>query len=62
MASPRMGSGSFATPSPHSFASPRLDPSIEQPYIFMGKILENADDLMPQVLASYADWTVCGAR
>jgi tetratricopeptide (TPR) repeat protein len=36
----------------------KMDPSIEQPYIFMGKILENAGDLMPQVLASYADWTV----
>lgn len=34
----------------------RLDPSIEQPYIFIGKILENADDLMPQVLATYAAW------
>src|SRR5208283_2443081 len=32
----------------------RLDPSIEQPYIFIGKILENAEDLMPEVLASYA--------
>ncbi len=36
----------------------KMDPSIEQPYVFMGKILENADDLMPKVLASYADWTV----
>jgi Flp pilus assembly protein TadD len=34
-----------------------LDPSIEQPYVFIGKILENADDLMPQVLARYAAWT-----
>jgi len=34
----------------------RLDPSIEQPYIFIGKILENAEDLMPEVLASYAAW------
>jgi tetratricopeptide (TPR) repeat protein len=34
----------------------RLDPSIEQPYIFIGKILENADDLMPEVLSRYAVW------
>jgi tetratricopeptide (TPR) repeat protein len=34
----------------------QLDPSIEQPYVFMGKILENADDLMPQVLSRYAAW------
>ncbi|MGA7413302.1 MAG: tetratricopeptide repeat protein [Bryobacteraceae bacterium] len=34
----------------------RLDPSIEQPYIFIGKILENADDLMPEVLSTYAAW------
>lgn len=35
----------------------RLDPSIEQPYVFIGKILENADDLMPEVLSRYAAWT-----
>ena len=34
----------------------RLDPSIEQPYVFIGKILENADDLMPEVLSTYATW------
>ena len=34
----------------------RLDPLIEQPYVFMGKILENADDLMPEVLERYAAW------
>jgi tetratricopeptide (TPR) repeat protein len=34
----------------------RLDPSIEQPYVFIGKILENADDLMPEVLSRYALW------
>jgi tetratricopeptide (TPR) repeat protein len=34
----------------------RLDPSIEQPYIFIGRILENADELMPDVLVSYAAW------
>jgi Flp pilus assembly protein TadD len=33
-----------------------LDPSIEQPYIFIGKILENAGDLMPEVLSRYAAW------
>lgn len=36
----------------------QLDPSIQQPYVFMGKILENADDLMPQVLSRYAAWEV----
>lgn len=34
----------------------RLDPSIEQPYVFMGKILENAEGLMPEVLAAFAAW------
>ena len=34
----------------------RLDPSIEQPYVFIGKILENAEGLMPEVLAAYAAW------
>jgi len=34
----------------------RLDPSLEQPYVFIGKILENAEDLMPDVLATYAAW------
>ncbi len=34
----------------------RLDPSIEQPYLFIGRILENADDLMPQVISAYAAW------
>jgi Flp pilus assembly protein TadD len=34
----------------------RLDPSIEQPYVFIGKILENAEDLMPEVVATYAAW------
>jgi Flp pilus assembly protein TadD len=33
-----------------------LDPTIEQPYIFIGKILENAGDLMPEVLSRYAAW------
>jgi Flp pilus assembly protein TadD len=34
----------------------QLDPSIEQPYIFIGKMLENADDLMPAVLSTYSAW------
>jgi Flp pilus assembly protein TadD len=34
-----------------------LDPSIQQPYVFIGRILENADDLMPRVLTRYAAWT-----
>lgn len=33
-----------------------LDPSIEQPYIFIGRILENAGDLMPEVLSRYSAW------
>jgi Flp pilus assembly protein TadD len=33
-----------------------LDPSIAQPYVFIGKILENAGDLMPEVLSRYAAW------
>jgi Flp pilus assembly protein TadD len=39
-----------------------LDPSIQQPYVFMGRILENADDLLPAVLSRYAAWTAAEPR
>ncbi len=34
----------------------RLDDSIEQPYVFLGRILEHAGKRLPEVIASYAAW------
>ena len=34
----------------------RLDPSVEQPYVFLGRILEHAGGRLPEVVASYAAW------
>jgi tetratricopeptide (TPR) repeat protein len=34
----------------------RLDDSIEQPYVFLGRILEHAGDRLPEVIAAYAAW------
>ena len=34
----------------------RLDPSVEQPYVFLGRILEHAGGRLPEIIASYAAW------
>ncbi len=34
----------------------QIDPSVEQPYVFIGRILDQAGDLMPEVLSRYAAW------
>jgi tetratricopeptide (TPR) repeat protein len=34
----------------------RLDDTIEQPYVFLGRILEHAGGRLPEVIASYAAW------
>jgi tetratricopeptide (TPR) repeat protein len=34
----------------------RLDDSIEQPYVFLGRILEHAGERLPEVVAFYAAW------
>lgn len=34
----------------------RLDPTVEQPYLFLGRILEHAGGRLPEVIASYAAW------
>ena len=34
----------------------RLDPTVEQPYVFLGRILEHAGSRLPEVIASYAAW------
>jgi tetratricopeptide (TPR) repeat protein len=33
-----------------------IDPSIEQPYVFMARILPQAGDRLPQVVAAFAAW------
>lgn len=37
-------------------AAIRLDDSIEQPYVFLGRILDHAGERLPQVIAAYAAW------
>lgn len=34
----------------------RLDSSIEQPYLFLGRLLEHAGERLPEVIASYSAW------
>jgi tetratricopeptide (TPR) repeat protein len=34
----------------------RLDPTVEQPYVFLGRSLEHAGGRLPEVIASYAAW------
>ena len=34
----------------------RLDDTVEQPYVFLGRILEHAGARLPEVIASYAAW------
>jgi tetratricopeptide (TPR) repeat protein len=34
----------------------RLDPTVEQPYLFLGRILEHAGGRLPEIIASYAAW------
>jgi Tfp pilus assembly protein PilF len=33
-----------------------LDPSVEQPYVFMGRILDQGGDRLPRIVAAYAAW------
>ena len=33
-----------------------LDPSVEQPYVFLGRLLDHAEDRLPRILAAYAAW------
>jgi len=34
----------------------KLDPSIEQPYVFLGRMLEQAGDRLPEITAAYSAW------
>lgn len=34
----------------------KIDPTIEQPYVFMAKILDHAADRMPEIAAVYSAW------
>lgn len=34
----------------------RLDPSVEQPYVFLARILDQAGDRLPRIVAAYAAW------
>ena len=34
----------------------RLDPSVEQSYVFLGRILDQAADRLPEILDAYAAW------
>ena len=34
----------------------RLDGSVEQPYVFLGRILDHAGERLPRVIAAYAAW------
>ena len=34
----------------------KLDTSVEQPYVFLGRILEHAGPRLPEVIAAYAAW------
>ena len=34
----------------------RLDPSLEQPYVFLARILDQAGDRLPRILDAYAAW------
>ena len=34
----------------------RLDDTVEQPYVFLGRILEHAGARLPEVIAAYAAW------
>jgi len=33
-----------------------LDPSVEQPYVFLARLLDQAQDRLPRVVAAYAAW------
>ena len=39
-----------------SCASPRIDASVQQPYVFLARILGQAGDRLPQVVAAFAAW------
>ncbi len=34
----------------------QLDPSVEQPYVFLARILDHAGDRLPRIVAAYAAW------
>ena len=34
----------------------RIDPSIEQPYVFLARMLDQAGDRLPRIVAAYAAW------
>jgi tetratricopeptide (TPR) repeat protein len=34
----------------------RIDPSIEQPYVFLARMLDQAGDRLPRIVAAYASW------
>lgn len=34
----------------------RIDPSIEQPYVFLARMLDQASDRLPRIVATYAAW------
>ena len=34
-----------------------LNPSVEQPYLFLGRLLPQAGEHLPQIMKSYEDWT-----
>jgi len=34
----------------------RIDPSIEQPYVFLARMLDQAGDRLPRIVAAYATW------
>jgi tetratricopeptide (TPR) repeat protein len=33
-----------------------LDPSVEQPYVFLARLLDQAEDRLPRIVAAYAAW------
>lgn len=39
-----------------------LDPSVEQPYVFMGRILDQAGDRIPRVIAAFTAWEKANPR
>jgi len=34
----------------------QVDPSVEQPYVFLARLLDHAEDRLPRILAAYAAW------
>ena len=40
----------------------RIDPSIEQPYVFLARMLDQAGDRLPRIVAAYAAWEKADPR